>query len=50
MRKGKFFKKHFMHKEQHVKKFYGRRTEHGDNKGIKKACVAGEVSEKVRIK
>lgn len=50
MRKGKFFKERFLHKEQHVKKFYGRRIEHGENKGMKKACVAGDVSEKVRIK
>lgn len=35
-----------MPREQNVKRSYSRRTEHGENKGTKKACVAVEASDK----
>lgn len=35
-----------MPREQNVKRSYRRRTEHDENKGTKKACVAAEARDK----
>lgn len=48
MKKDKFLREHSMHREKHVKRPYGRRTERGENNDTKKAYVAGEASEKAR--